>query len=149
MITIEEIRALREETGLSVMQCQKALEEAGGNKEKAISILKAKGAEIAAKKGNRTLGAGIVVSYIHAGDTVGVLLELLSETDFVAKSPEFKAVAKDIAMHIAAMKPSDTAELLSQPFIKDPTKTIADVINSTVQKFGERAEIGHFIRFAI
>ncbi|MEK7176032.1 MAG: elongation factor Ts [Patescibacteria group bacterium] len=149
MITIEEIRALREETGLSVMQCQKALEEAGGNKEKAISILKAKGAEIAAKKGNRTLGAGIVVSYIHAGDTVGVLLELLSETDFVAKNPEFKTVARDIAMHIAAMKPSDTAELLSQPFIKDPTKTIADVINSTVQKFGERAEIGHFIRFAI
>ena len=87
------------------MQCQKALEEAGGDKKKAILILKEKGAEIAAKKGDRTLGAGVVVSYIHTGETVGVLLELLCETDFVAKSPDFKSVARDIAMHIAAMKP--------------------------------------------
>ncbi|KKW15906.1 MAG: Elongation factor Ts [Parcubacteria group bacterium GW2011_GWA2_50_10b] len=149
MITIEEIKALREETGLSIMQCQKALEEADGDKAKAIALLKAKGAEIASKKGERTLGAGTVAAYIHAGEAVGVLIELLSETDFVAKNPEFKAVAKEIAMHIAAMKPADTAELLSQPFIKDPSKTIADIINGTVQKFGERTEIGQFARFAI
>lgn len=149
MITVEEIKALREQTGLSVMQCQKALEEAGGDKEKALAILKAKGAEIASKKGDRTLGAGTVAAYIHAGETVGVMLELLSETDFVAKNPEFKAVAKDIAMHIAAMKPTDTAELLAQPFIKDPSKTIADIVNGTVQKFGERTEIGQFVRFSI
>lgn len=149
MITTEEIKALREETGLSIMQCKSALEEAGGDKDKAIAILKKKGAEIATKKGDRSLGAGVVVSYIHAGETVGVMLELFSETDFVAKNPEFKAVAKEIAMHIAAMKPSDTAELLDQPFIKDPTKTVGDIINGTVQKFGERTEVGQFVRFSI
>ena len=149
MITTEEIKALREQTGLSIMQCKAALEEAGGDKEKAIALLKAKGAEIASKKGDRTLGAGTVVSYIHSGDTVGVLLELHSETDFVAKNPEFKAVAKEIAMHIAAMKPETTEELLQQPFIKDPSKTIADIINGTVQKFGERTEVGRFTRYSI
>ena len=149
MITTEQIKQLREDTGLSIMQCQKALEEAGGDRDKAIEILKAKGAEIAGKKGDRTLGAGSVVSYIHSGDTVGVLLELLSETDFVAKNPDFKAVAKDIAMHVAAMNPADTAELLGQPFIKDPGLNISDLINNTVQKFGERTEIGRFTRFSI
>ncbi|MEK7227395.1 MAG: elongation factor Ts [Patescibacteria group bacterium] len=149
MITIEEIKALREETGLSIMQCQRALEEAKGDKEKAITILKAKGAEIASKKKGRTLGAGTIAAYIHAGETVGVMLELLSETDFVAKNPEFKGVAREIAMHVAAMKPTDTAELLSQPFIKDPSKTVGDIINGTVQKFGERVEVGNFIRYAI
>jgi elongation factor Ts len=149
MITTEQIKELREETGLSIMQCQKALEETGGDKTKAIAILKAKGAEIASKKGNRALGAGVVTSYIHTGETVGVLLELLCETDFVAKNPEFKSVAKDIAMHIAAMKPENVTELLEQPFIKDASKKISDLINNTVQKFGERTEVGHFTRFSI
>ena len=149
MITTEQIKQLREDTGLSIMQCQKALEEADGDRDKAIEILKAKGAEIAGKKGDSTLGAGSVVSYIHSGDTVGVLLELLSETDFVAKNPDFKAVAKDIAMHVAAMNPADTAELLGQPFIKDPAKNVSDLINNTVQKFGERTEVGRFTRFSI
>ncbi len=149
MITIDEIKALREETGLSIMQCQKALEEAGGDKAKAIALLKEKGAAIASKKGDRTLGAGTVAAYIHAGDTVGVLLELLCETDFVAKNPEFKATAKEIAMHVAAMNPENITELLEQPFIKDTSKTINDMINGTVQKFGERTEIGHFVRYSI
>ncbi|MFZ2484852.1 MAG: elongation factor Ts [Minisyncoccia bacterium] len=149
MITVEEIKSLREETGLSIMQCQKALEEAGGDRDKAIALLKAKGADIASKKGDRTLGAGVVSAYIHTGETVGVMLELLCETDFVAKNPEFKSVAKDIAMHVAAMKPENTAELLEQPFIKDPGRKISDLVNNTVQKFGERTEIGQFVRFSI
>ena len=149
MATIEEIKSLREETGLSIMQCQKALEEAGGDRNKAIELLKAKGAEIAGRKGDRTLGAGTVVSYIHAGDTVGVILELMCETDFVAKSPDFKIVAREIAMHVAAMNPASSDELLGQTFIKDSSKTIADLINNTVQKFGERTEIGRFTRFSI
>ncbi|PIQ66413.1 MAG: elongation factor Ts [Candidatus Zambryskibacteria bacterium CG11_big_fil_rev_8_21_14_0_20_42_18] len=149
MITVEEIKSLREETGLSIMQCQKALEEASGDKEKAIAILKAKGAEIAAKKGTRTLGAGVVSSYIHTGDRVGVMLELLCETDFVAKNPEFKSVAKDIGMHIAAMYPIDILTLLEQPYIKDPGLKISDLINNTIQKFGERIEIGQFVRFSL
>lgn len=149
MITVAEIKALREETGLSVMECQKALEVAGGDKEKAIMILKEKGAEIAAKKGGRTLGAGVVVSYIHTGETVGVMIEFLCETDFVAKNPEFKSIARDICMHIAAMNPTDTTELLEQPFIKDPSQKISDLINNTVQKFGERTEVGRFVRLSL
>lgn len=149
MITTAEIKALREETGLSIMQCQKALEAAGGDRVKAIALLKEKGAEIAAKKGDRTLGAGVVSAYIHSGDTVGAMVELLCETDFVAKNPEFKATAKDIAMHVAAMKPENVEELLTQPFIKDGSKTIGDMINGTIQKFGERTEIGQIIRFSI
>lgn len=149
MITTEQIKALREETGLSIMQCRQALEEAGGDKDKALELLKKKGAEIASKKGDRTLGAGAVAAYIHSGDTVGAMVELLSETDFVAKNPEFKAVAKDIAMHIAAMKPADVGELLEQPFIKGNGETIGEIINNTIQKFGERTEIGKFTRFSI
>src|SRR3990167_5156160 len=133
MATTEQIKALREETGLSIMECQKALEEAGGDKTKAIELLKKRGAEIAVKKGSRTLGAGVVVSYIHTGETVGVILEFLCETDFVAKNPEFKSVARDIAMHVAAMKPVDTAELLEQPFIKDSGLKISDLVNNTVK----------------
>ena len=149
MVTTKQIKGLREETGLSIMECQKALEEAGGDKNKAIELLKERGAEIANKKGNRNLGAGVVVSYIHTGETIGVMLELLCETDFVAKNPEFKSVARDISMHIAAMNPSYTTELLGQPFIKDPEHKISDLINNTVQKFGERTEVGRFVRFSI
>jgi len=149
MIAIEEIKALREETGLSIMQCQKALEAAKGNKAKAIALLKERGAEIALKKGDRTLGAGVVSSYIHAGDTIGVMLELLCETDFVAQNPEFKLVARNIGMHIAAMRPSDITELLDQPYIKDAGLKVGDLLNSTVQKFGERVEVGQFVRFSL
>lgn len=149
MATTEEIKSLRDETGLSVMECKKALEEALGDREKALSILKDRGATIQAKKSDRALGAGAVSAYIHASGTVGVLLELLCETDFVGKNPEFKAVAYDIAMHVAAMNPENTEELLAQPFIKDPSRSINDLIAGAVQKFGERTEIGRFTRFSI
>ncbi len=105
-ISTAEIKALRDATGLSIMQCRKALEEAQGDMEKAKIILQKKGGEIAAKKGDRTLAAGTVVAYIHSSGTVGAMVELSCETDFVAKNPEFKQVAYDIAMHIAASSPS-------------------------------------------
>ncbi|MES2213883.1 MAG: elongation factor Ts [Patescibacteria group bacterium] len=104
-VSTEEIKALREETGLSIMQCRKALEDAGGDREKARILLQKKGSEIASKKGDRTLGAGTVASYIHASGAIGVLVELSCETDFVSKNPEFKAIAYDIAMHVAATNP--------------------------------------------
>ncbi len=148
-ISIEKVKELRDETGLSIMQCQKALEEAEGDKDKALELLKAKGAEIAAKKSDRELGAGVVASYIHSNETVGVLIELMCETDFVSKNPDFKSAAKDIAMHIAAMNPENLEELLEQPYIKDPSLKISDIINNTTQKFGERTEIGKFVRFSI
>ncbi|MCX6716538.1 MAG: elongation factor Ts [Candidatus Taylorbacteria bacterium] len=105
MITTEQIKDLRDKTGVSVMQCKKALEEAGGDAEKAIIILRKKSSEIAAKKGDRTFKAGAIQSYIHSNGNVGVMVELLCETDFVSKNEEFTALARDIAMHIAATNP--------------------------------------------
>jgi elongation factor Ts len=149
MISTAEIKALREETGLSVMECRQALEDAGGDKNKALAILKEKSAAVAAKKGERTLGAGAIVAYVHASGTVAAMVELACETDFVAKNPEFQAIAKDIAMHVAAMNPTDSGELLDQDFIKDPSRKIGDLVNGAVQKFGERTEIVKFTRFAV
>lgn len=105
MITTEQIKELRDQTGVSVMQCKKALEEAGGDRDKAIIILKKKSGDIANKKSDRSLNGGIIQSYVHGAGTVGVMIELLCETDFVAKNQEFKDLAYDIAMHIAAMNP--------------------------------------------
>ena len=104
-ITSDQIKELRESTGVSVMQCKKALEEAGGDMAKALVILKKKGAEASAKKSDRTLNATQIAAYIHATGTTGVMIELACETDFVARNPEFKQLAYDIAMHIAASKP--------------------------------------------
>lgn len=104
-ITTEQVKALRDQTGISVMQCKKALEEAGGDMEKAMVILRKKSGELAAKKGDRTFGAGTVQAYIHATGTVGAIVEMNCETDFVANNDEFKALARDIAMHITATNP--------------------------------------------
>ncbi|NTV44440.1 MAG: elongation factor Ts [Candidatus Yonathbacteria bacterium] len=106
MITTEDIKALREKTGVSVMQCKKALEEAGGDMDKALVLLHKLSSAIAAKKADRELGAGIVEAYKHNSGTVGAMVELLCETDFVAKNTEFRALAYDIAMHIAATAPA-------------------------------------------
>ena len=121
MVTTDLIKELRDATGVSVMQCKKALEEAGGDKAKALVILKKKGAEAAAKKGDRTLGAGTVVAYVHSTGMVGAMVELACETDFVSKNPEFKALTHDIAMHVAASKP----EFLKKEDITESDKAVA------------------------
>lgn len=105
MVSTEQIKQLRDKTGVSVMQCKKALEEAGGDEGKALVILRKKSSDAALKKADRTLGAGIISSYVHATGTVGAMAELLCETDFVAKNEDFKKLAYDIAMHIAAANP--------------------------------------------
>jgi len=105
-ITTEEIKKLREQTGVSVMKCKAALEEAEGDMEKALTILQQKSKDAALKKSDRSLGSGVVVSYVHSNNTIGVLLELACETDFVAKNEEFKDLAYQIAMHAAAMNPT-------------------------------------------
>lgn len=105
VITTEQVKKLRDATGISVMQCRKALEEAGGDPEKALFLLRKRGAEVAAKKSDRTLGAGVVAAYVHANGAVGAMVELACETDFVSKNPEFRALAYDIALHVAAMAP--------------------------------------------
>ncbi len=104
-ITTELVKQLRDKTGISVMQCKKALEEVGGDMEKAIVLLQKKSAGIAGKKGDRTLGSGTIEAYIHSTGAVGTMVELLCETDFVAKNEEFKKLARDIAMHATATNP--------------------------------------------
>ena len=127
MVTTDVIKKLRDETGVSVMQCKKALEEAGGDVAKAMVILKKKGADAAAKKADRTLNAGVIAAYIHATGNVGAMVEIACETDFVAKNPEFKQLAYDIAMHITASKP----EFLKK---EDITKEARDLASSVFEK---------------
>jgi len=146
MITTEQIKELREKTGLSVMGCKRALEKSDGDIDKAIEILKEEGALIAQKKAERELKAGLIESYIHSTRRIGSLVELRCETDFVSRNEEFKNFAHDIAMHIAALGPENIDELLSQPFIKNPNMTIADYVKEKIQKFGENIEIGKFVR---
>ncbi|TSC69426.1 MAG: elongation factor T [Parcubacteria group bacterium Gr01-1014_56] len=140
-ISPEVVKELRDKTGISVMECKKALEEANGDMTKALEILQKRALASVGKKADRTLGAGTVQAYTHTTGQVGALVVLSSETDFVSKNEEFVALARDIAMHAAAMRPGDVAELLAQAFIKDPARTIADLISQATQKFGERIEV--------
>jgi len=191
-ITTEQVKELREKTGISIMQCKKALEEVAGDMEKAEILLRKRSKEVAAKKASRDLGAGVVASYIHGNGKIGSLVELLCETDFVAKNEDFKALAKDIAMQVAATeveflkkddisgdakekvretflkevegKPEEMKEqilegkidsyfkdrvLLESAFIKDPNVSVGDLVQGATQKFGERTEVGRFIKFTI
>ncbi|MBI5140382.1 MAG: elongation factor Ts [Candidatus Vogelbacteria bacterium] len=125
MITADQIKQLRDATGISVMQCKKALEDAGGDTDKALVFLKKKGIEVAAKKSDRTLNAGVVEAYIHPGGAVGAMVELNCETDFVSRNEEFKALAKDLVMHIAA----------SAPIYLDDTSILASVLQATKDTF--------------
>lgn len=146
MITTEQIKELRDRTGISIAQCKKALEDATGDIAKALDFLKAKGAEVAEKKATRELHAGVVSAYIHSNNKIGALVQLHVETDFVAKNEGFRSLADDLAMQVAAMNPVDLSELLAQPFVKDPSLTIDDLIKNHTQKFGERIEIAKFAR---
>lgn len=148
-ITTEQVKELRKRTGISVIQCKKALDEAQGDVEKAIAILQKESGIVASKKANRELKAGAVSSYIHNSGDVGSMLLLSSETDFVAKNEEFIKLAYDISMHIAASQPVDSDTLLEQEYIKDPTRTIKDLIESATQKFGEKIQITDFARFSV
>lgn len=148
-ITSEMVKELREKTGISVMECKKALTEANGDMQKALEVLRERSVAMAGKKSDRELAAGAVSSYIHNSAQVGAMVVLNSETDFVSKNEEFVALARDIAMHVSAMQPQDKAELLAQPYIKDPSKTIEGLLNEATQKFGERVDIGGFSRFAV
>ena len=148
-ITAEMVKELRDETGISIMQCKKALEESGGDIEKARVALRDIAAAQAEKKSDRVLGGGMVASYIHGNKKMGVLLEMNCETDFVAQNDEFVSASNQIAMHIGAMDPQTNEELLAQPFIMNPELTVEQVINGLIQKTGERVEIGKFIRYSI
>lgn len=148
-ITADAVKALRDSTGVSVMECKKALEEAAGDMDKAKAILKERSALAVSKKSGRELGAGVVASYVHNTAQVGALVLLSCETDFVSKNEAFSMLGHDIAMHIAAMRPESIEALRVQPFIKDPSKTIDDLLSAATQKFGERIEISHMSCFSV
>lgn len=191
-ITASDVKTLREKTGAGMMDCKKALTEANGDMEKAIELLREKGLAAAVKKSGRIAAEGIVDSYIHLGGKIGVLLEVNCETDFVAKTDEFRALVKDIAMQIAAANPKylrkedvDTAELekereilraqalnegkpekivdkmvegriqkyykevclLEQPFVKEPDKSVQDLVTEKIAKIGENISVRRFVRY--
>jgi len=160
-INIEKIQKLREATAASMSDVKKALEESDGDEAKALEVLKERGKIIAEKKSSREASEGLIFSYIHQNGKIGVLLKLNCETDFVAKTEEFKALGKDLCMHIAAMNPKavnrdeipDYAEdgeaLLDQAFIKDPGKKISEIITENIAKVGENISIGEFTRYEI
>ncbi len=193
-IGAQQVKELRNRTGAGIMDCKSALTEANGDIDKAIEILRTKGLAKAAKKAGRIVSEGLVGSYIHAGGKIGVLVEVNCETDFVAKTDDFKQFVKDIAMHIAASSPQfvkreDVPEevkdkerkiyetqakeagkpekiidkivsgkldkflseicLLEQPFIKDPDKTINDLLQETIAKLGENISIRRFVRYQL
>jgi elongation factor Ts len=147
-LSTDIIKQLRDKTGVSVMQCKRALEEAEGDLSRAEDILRKDSASSASKKADRELGAGVVASYVHDGN-VGAMALLSCETDFVAKNPEFGALARELAMQVAAMAPAESRELREQAFIKDASKTVQDLLNEATQKFGERVEVGTFSRISV
>lgn len=192
MITSEMVRELRDRTGAGMMDCKKTLEEANGDIEKAIELLRERGIASAAKKSGRIAAEGLVDAYIHGDGRIGVLIEINSETDFVAKNDEFKTFVKDMAMHIAASnpkylskedvpaeeiekekeilsqqalnegKPANIVEkmvlgkiekyykevcLLEQDFVKDPDKTISQLLTEKIASIGENIKIRRFVRF--
>jgi len=193
MIKATDIAKLREKTGLGMMECKKALEEADGDEKKAMEVLRKRGAAKAASKSERVTKSGVIEGYVHDAK-IGVLVEVLTETDFVARNDDFKKFVHDVALHIAASapryleeseipseelarekkdlleqddmkgKPEEIAEkivegrlkkfkqeicLLDQPFIKDPDKTVGELLTALVAKIGEKIVISRFIRYEL
>ncbi len=193
-VTAQQVRELRERTGAGMLDCQKALSQAGGDMEKAIQILREKGLATAQKKASRVASQGLVASYIHAGGKIGVLIEVNCETDFVARTNEFQELVRDLAMQVAAANPrwvrredvpqqviesereiyraqaagsgkpqhviekivegklekffADTC-LLEQPFIKDPDRTVQQLVTDAVARIGENIVVRRFARFQL
>lgn len=145
---VSDIQKLRELTGAGVMECKRALEESRGDFDKAVLIINEQGIIKAQSKGKRKTGAGFLISYIHNG-RIGVLLEIRCETDFVARSEPFQNLAREIAMQISAMAPADTAELLTQLYIKDESIKVEDLIKKTIAQTGENIKIERFCRYEI
>lgn len=149
MISISQIKKLREKTGAGVMDCRRALEEMKGDEKKAEALLKKWGVEKAEKKAGRATSAGLIDSYIHAGGKVGVLLEIACETDFVARTAEFKNLAHELCLQIASMAPKDVKALLQQEYIRDPNITVEQLVKQVIGKLGENITISRFIRFQL
>lgn len=146
---IKLLKKLREETGASIADCRVALEESDNDIKKAHEWLKKRGMEKADKKSDRETSQGIVEAYIHSGGKVGVIVEILCETDFVARTDDFRKLAKEVGMQVAAMNPENVESLLKQEYIRDSSMTIEQLVKSVIGKLGENITIKRFQRFAI
>ncbi len=147
-VKLDDIKLLREQTGAGIADCKEALSQSKGNMEKAKQWLKQKGFDRASKKGEREVKAGIVDVYSHSGK-VGVLVELLCETDFVARTDDFKNLAHELSLQIASMNPTSLEDLLSQEYIRDGSMTVDQLVKSSIGKLGENIQIGRFERIAL
>ena len=162
--TTQLIKELRLRTSAGVMDCKRALDDSNGDVDEAEKILREQGMASAARKAGRDTDQGVIETYIHSGGRIGSMVEINCETDFVARTEEFLTLAHDIAMQVAAMSPlavgneqnieintseTEDSNLLSQPFIKDPSKSIQDLINETVGKLGENIRVRRFQRFSL
>jgi len=163
-ISVDRVKELRDQSGAAIMQCRNALIEAQGDIEKALEILKQQSISLAEKKTNRATTQGLIEAYVHAGGRIGAMVEVNCETDFVARTDEFKKLAHHLAMQVAAMAPKfisseevpegteiepQTACLLLQPDIKEPDKTVREIIVETIAKVGENIKVGRFARFEL
>jgi elongation factor Ts len=141
----EKVQQLREATGADVMDCYRALQEAGDDFDAAVKVIREKGFSKVEKRADRETGAGVIHSYLHNG-RIGVLLNLRAETDFVVRSDPFQELAHELAMQIAASAPKDVAALLAEPYIKDESRTVKDIVNDVIAKTGENVTIKEFSR---
>lgn len=163
-ISTDMIKELREQSGAGIMDCRSALLGTEGDMEKALQILKEKGLLKAQKKAERATTQGLIEAYVHTGGRIGAMVEVNCETDFVARTDEFKALAHCLAMQVAALSPRCISEaevpagadvnpqeacLLLQPFIRDPDRTVQDVIVETIAKVGENIRVSRFVRFEL
>lgn len=163
-ISVDLVKELREKTGAGIMECKKALQECDCNLDKALEALKQHGFALAEKKAERQVGQGLVDSYIHPGNRIGCLIEVNCETDFVARTDDFKNLVHNLAMQVTAMNPvcvskedlkenveavPEQACLLLQPFIKDNSKSIQDIIKDAIAKTGENIKVRRFMRFEL
>ncbi|MDE2020156.1 MAG: translation elongation factor Ts [Patescibacteria group bacterium] len=144
----ETVQKLRELTGAGVMDCHRALKEADGDFDKAAALIREKGLSKVEKRAGREAGAGLVHSYVHNG-RIGVLVDLRAETDFVVRSEPFQELAHAIAMHIAAAAPKDVEELLAQPYVRDESKTVKELVGEVIAKVGENVKVNAFSRIEV
>lgn len=164
-ITADQVMALRSRTGAGVMECRRALAETGGDLKRAVELLRAKGLSVAEQKAGRATGEGVVEAYIHSGSRLGALVEVNCETDFVARTEDFRRLARELAMQVAATGPryvsradvpaaerdqvESEAVLLEQPYIRDAARNVADVVKEIVAKVGENIQVRRFARFKV
>lgn len=148
-VSVEDIKKLREKTGAGIADSRKALDEAKGDMKKAEELVRSWGIEKAASKSDREVKSGLVETYIHGGGRIGAMVEVNCETDFVAKTDEFKNLAKEVAMQVSAMNPKDVKELLDQDYIRDAKKKIEQLVKETIAKVGENIVVKRFTRFEL